>query len=97
MTSTIELLVLAALFAETQAIRFVRHDDEFYEDNQDVEFWSNKEINLANKAGNPRNDFESSWAQSHNDLQKVIAPPKDSSDLHIKGYTDEATFDEENR
>jgi len=84
---------LAALFAETQAIRFVRHDDEFYEDNQEVTFWSNKEINLANKPGNPRNDFESSWTES----QKVIAPPKDSNDLHIKGYTDEETFEEENR
>lgn len=78
-------------------MRFVRNDDSFYEDNQEVTIWANKEINHANRAGSPRDDFESSMAQANNDVKKFVAPPKDLNDLHIKGYTDEATFEEENR
>jgi len=46
-------------------VRFVNQDDQFYEDNQEVTFWANKEINHANRAGAPRDDFESSWEESN--------------------------------
>jgi len=47
-------------------VRFVRDDDSFYNDNQEVTIWANKEINHANRAGAPRDDFESSMTQAKN-------------------------------
>ena len=41
-----------------------------YEDNQEVSYYANREINHANKPGAPREDFDSSWKQAIEDANK---------------------------
>jgi hypothetical protein len=58
-------LIVAALLANTNAIRFISDDEgEFYNNNAMAVFWANRELNQANKAGAPRQDYEEAWEKS---------------------------------
>jgi len=64
-----------------------------YEDNSAVIPVANKEINHANRAGAPRNDYEASMEQANDESKKVVAPVV--QDLHIRGYDSDEVFESE--